>query len=136
MNDRPKEICAACGYATGHAGYGEDSIGYVDGTIGPLCDDCNTRLRVEIECESVLQQQLAAAEARCAELPTNGEQLARRFHLLYESMAPAYGYETRTDTREFDPTSKNGQLMVAVCSVIQGMFNGRLAAAEKEVGGV
>jgi len=73
---------------------------------------------------------LAAAQARCAELPMNGEQLARRFHLLYESMAPAYGYETRTDTREFDPTSKNGQLMVAVCSVIQGMFDARLAAYE------
>ena len=73
---------------------------------------------------------IAAAQARCAELPMNGEQLARRFHLLYESMAPAYGYETRTDTREFDPTSKNGQLMVAVCSVIQGMFDARLAAAE------
>lgn len=49
MSERPSEMCSACGCATGHAGYGEDSIGYVDGTIGPLCDGCNQRLRAEIE---------------------------------------------------------------------------------------
>ena len=44
--------------------------------------------------------------------------LAIRFHETYERLAPNYGYETRLDTRAFDPTSKNGKLMVAVCAEI------------------
>ena len=43
---------------------------------------------------------------------------ARRFHEVYEELAPSFGYETRTDTREFDPNSKNGKLMIAVCSMV------------------
>jgi len=39
---------------------------------------------------------------------------ARQFHEAYERLAPEFGYTTRTDTREFDPTSPNGQLMIAV----------------------
>ncbi len=47
------------------------------------------------------------------------EQLARQFHEIYERLAPKFGYETRLDTRAFDPESKNGQLMLAVCAEIQ-----------------
>lgn len=43
------------------------------------------------------------------------EAMARKFHEAYERLAPAYGYTTREDTREFDPTSPNGRLMIAVC---------------------
>jgi hypothetical protein len=46
------------------------------------------------------------------------ERLARKFHEVYEAFAPRFGYETREDTREFDPKSKNGQLMIAVCHEI------------------
>jgi hypothetical protein len=35
---------------------------------------------------------------------------------LEERLAPNFGYETREETREFDPTTKNGHLMVAVCA--------------------
>lgn len=42
--------------------------------------------------------------------------LALCFHEAYERLAPSFGYETRTETREFDPESKNGKLMVAVCA--------------------
>lgn len=45
-----------------------------------------------------------------------GEQLARRFHETYERLAPSFGYETRTETRQFDSTTPNGKLMIAVCS--------------------
>jgi len=55
---RPEEICAACGSTTGHAGYGEDSIGYCGGTIGPLCDECNQRLRLEVEADGDLQAEI------------------------------------------------------------------------------
>ena len=44
--------------------------------------------------------------------------LARKFHETYERLAPSFGYETREDTREFDPTSNNGGLMMAVCGTL------------------
>jgi len=40
---------------------------------------------------------------------------ARKFHDLYEETAPMFGYETRKETKEFDPTSPNGRLMAYVC---------------------
>ena len=46
--------------------------------------------------------------------------LAEQFHATYERLAPEYGYETRPETRVFDPASANGKLMIAVCqSIIQ-----------------
>ena len=47
---------------------------------------------------------------------TDAERWARLFHDTYETLAPGYGYETRPETREFDPTSSNGRLMMAVCA--------------------
>jgi hypothetical protein len=44
--------------------------------------------------------------------------LARRFHEAYERLAPQFGYETRADTKAFDPTSPNGRLMTAVCAEV------------------
>jgi hypothetical protein len=46
----------------------------------------------------------------------NGEALARWFHSTYERLAPSFGYETRTDTKAFDPDTPNGRLMIAVCA--------------------
>lgn len=43
------------------------------------------------------------------------EKLARLFHKTYERLASSFGYETRPDTKEFDPKSPNGKLMIAVC---------------------
>lgn len=40
---------------------------------------------------------------------------ARKFHNLYEENAPLFGYETRKETKEFDPKSNNGRLMAYVC---------------------
>lgn len=52
--------------------------------------------------------------------PVTGEdralQLAVFFHDTYERLAPSFGYETRKETRKFDPTTPNGKLMIAVCS--------------------
>jgi hypothetical protein len=48
----------------------------------------------------------------------NGLELALRFHELYEQRAPDFGYETRKETRRFDPESQNGKLMISVCSTI------------------
>ena len=49
---------------------------------------------------------------------TDAEHLARIFHKTYERLAPQFGYETRHETREFDPESANGRLMTAVCGEI------------------
>jgi len=40
------------------------------------------------------------------------------FHETYERLAPSFGYETRENTKEFDPKSKNGKLMLEVCSIV------------------
>jgi hypothetical protein len=42
-------------------------------------------------------------------------ELAIKFHETYERLAPSFGYETRRETRAFDPVTPNGKLMVAVC---------------------
>lgn len=41
--------------------------------------------------------------------------LARRFHEFYEQSAPAFGYETKKETKQFNPESPNGRLMAWVC---------------------
>ena len=53
----------------------------------------------------------------------NAVKWARKFHKTYEQLAPQFGYETRKDTREFNPDSPNGQLMVAVMlRVFEGVY--------------
>lgn len=42
------------------------------------------------------------------------EEIAEEGHRIYERLAPKYGYETRPDTKEFNPDSPNGKLMIAV----------------------
>lgn len=46
------------------------------------------------------------------------EKLARLFHEKYEKLALEFKYETREETREFDPSSPNGKLMIEVCREI------------------
>jgi len=48
----------------------------------------------------------------------DAEILARKFHETYERLAPNFGYETKTNTKTFNPDSANGKLMIAVCSEI------------------
>jgi hypothetical protein len=57
------------------------------------------------------------------------EKLARQFHDTYERLAPQFGYETRADTKAFDPTSPNGRLMTAVCAEVSAIWAGMLEEA-------
>ncbi len=61
------------------------------------------------------------------------EELAKQFHEIYERLAPSFGYETRIDTREFDPNSKNGKLMIAVTDEIERKMLARAERAEQMV---
>ena len=61
------------------------------------------------------------------------EKLARRFHDIYERLAPAFGYETREETRRFDPTSKNGRLMSAVTDVIEADVQAENARLQRDL---
>ena len=47
---------------------------------------------------------------------------AKLFHDTYESLAGQFGYETRIDTRVFNPESDNGKLMIAVCDKVLTQF--------------
>jgi len=50
--------------------------------------------------------------------------LAEKFHNLYEEASPQFGYETRKDTKKFDPNSNNGRLMAYVCyTIVQEELN-------------
>ncbi|MBX3046959.1 MAG: hypothetical protein KF698_08195 [Anaerolineales bacterium] len=60
---------------------------------------------------------------------TDLEKLARSFHEAYETLAPSFGYVTRAETREFDPNSANGRLMMAVCEVVLGEEGKRIRSA-------
>jgi hypothetical protein len=46
------------------------------------------------------------------------EEVARLFHDTYKRLAPEFGYITRKDTKEFDPNSNNGKLMIEVCRIV------------------
>lgn len=93
------------------------------GAIWEICDACGAKWAddeggkpewvepVELENARAL---LASTEA----LPQVPEGLARQFHEVYERLAPKFGYETREDTKQFDPLSNNGRLMMAVCAEI------------------
>jgi len=50
------------------------------------------------------------------------EKVARKGHDIYERLAPDYGYKTREDTKDFDPESPNGRLMIAVYGELINMI--------------
>ena len=52
------------------------------------------------------------------------EQIAVFMHETYERLAPSFGYETRPDTKKFDPLSPNGRLMIAVCAETYAVATG------------
>ena len=52
--------------------------------------------------------------------------LARRFHDAYERLATQFGYETRPDTKVYDPDTPNGRLMAAVCVEVMNEFTEQL----------
>jgi hypothetical protein len=102
--------CPDCGERNGHA------IGCSQQTVpNPLPFPVTPRL-AKFDPENY-------SEDREDNYELTGENLARRFHEIYERRAPEFGYETRKETREFDPTTPNGKLMIAVCTEIVDHLN-------------
>jgi hypothetical protein len=48
--------------------------------------------------------------------PSTPLDLAKLFHETYERLAPSFGYTTRPETRQFNPKSPDGRLMIAVAA--------------------
>lgn len=74
---------------------------------------------------------------RCPRAPhrgaaVNATEAAKLFHDTYERLAPSFGYETRADTKQFDPESPNGRLMIAVCDVVATAFRSILTSQDTE----
>lgn len=57
--------------------------------------------------------------------------LARQFHETYELLAPSFGYETREETKQFNPYTPNGKLMIAVCDSLRRRILDGLSAAPR-----
>lgn len=64
---------------------------------------------------------------------TNALEMAVFFHETYERHAPSFGYATREDTKQFDPSSNNGRLMQAVCAEWLEKHNARMRDMESKV---
>lgn len=71
-----------------------------------------------VEARQPPQSELAKSLAWSNDDGWRAQRLATEFHEIYERLAPIFGYETRPDTKQFDPNSKNGKLMIAVCGNI------------------
>ncbi len=85
--------------------------------IAPFaCTRSHPHEEMSKKCE--LRAEIARLKARPTPAVDNGELVARKFHEAYERLAPEFGYETREDTKQFNPESKNGKLMIAVCGEI------------------
>lgn len=58
--------------------------------------------------------------------------LAVLFHNTYERLAPEYGYETREETKQFNPDTPNGKLMIAVCKYILSLQEDKNRKLERD----
>lgn len=90
---------------------------------GQMCERCDS-----------LDKELAKYTEADGQAQQDATAMARRFHDEYERLAPSFGYETRSDTRTFDPESPNGRLMIAVCGAIQAQPCGICFETEPHTG--
>jgi hypothetical protein len=90
-----------------------------------------TATGVASETERIALKRLSAAQPKPESWPEIAMEtagwtplsLAQHFHNIYERYAPEFGYETRAETKAFNPETPNGKLMIAVCGEILRDFN-------------
>ena len=104
------KYCKRCG----------EQLNYDDGFEDGFCNRCYHIVKFE--------------NRKLSEQPEKQEEwreVAKLFHDTYERLAPEYGYTTREDTKEFDPNTSNGKLMVAVCKEVISQLLSEMAREVK-----
>ena len=117
--------CSTCGEA--HSGSDKRSM---------RCQDCAEALRDKRADEPATPRETADHYSEVRNMVADHAELARRFHDTYERLAPSFGYETRADTKAFDPESPNGRLMTAVCNEVEAALLSEIAALRGERDGL
>ena len=72
----------------------------------------------KILIKQLIEQAHKEASKGSVETLSSATDLAMLFHDTYEKLAQGYSYETRQDTKIFNPESPNGKLMIQTCKVI------------------
>jgi hypothetical protein len=97
--------------------------------FGKRCVRHGDRSMLAGQFYDALRSAVQAMEDELAAAKGEGLITARAFHEAYERLAPQFGYETRAETREFDPESPNGKLMIAVCRELAAAKQGEAVPA-------
>ena len=102
-----------CEYENGHTVVCDKCGGteWIKDKLQPICPMCKKKDKGK--CLHRLLIGGAGGKSQPIEI-----ELAILFHNTYEKLAPSFGYETRTETKIFNPDSPNGKLMIAVCKEI------------------
>ena len=98
-----KDECVQCRFNNCHTHMCDGPVGW--------CRQCLTERLPE-------DSNVEVERLRAALDPAHAAEVAMLFHDTYERLAPTFGYETREETRQFDPTSPNGALMIAVAASV------------------
>ena len=99
--------------------------------LRPSADQTDYGMGIDATAEREAIEELAPSPETARTTDEAALALAVRFHEAYERLAPSFGYETRTGTRQFDSTTTNGRLMLAVCAELGAP---RTMAAQPAVG--
>jgi hypothetical protein len=85
------------------------------GRTGPAVpQSCGCDVLPWEDCPHSMKQENFRPMSTQPSTPSTALRVARAFHEAYERLAPLNGYETRRDTRHFDPNTANGRTMLAV----------------------
>ena len=115
------EYCEICSEPTGKAGAGEDSIYWLDGAVGPLCENCNAKLRGEILDDVGMADDYARLNETIA---SKTEALSAARHMLEE-----IGSEIQ---QHYEYMSDNRPLPVLVSEILDNMEAARYDREQAE----
>ena len=77
-------------------------------------------------CDKIMSGMVWFLESQERPQPMNTSSpldLAKLLHETYDRLAPRFGYQIRPETRQFNPDSPNGRLMIAVTAEVPKYFS-------------